>query len=130
MSKEQLLKLIGALIRVSDGDLVNKCSCFPCPQDQHEYYKVIRDCFQAMYWDADYTKSRAFKKEISGKSDNFTKMKVKMLSAPIKRQAHKDKLLEQLCDLNQLDNAYNYINIEHKPLFTQAVENLGKCNDK
>jgi len=129
MSKEQLLKIIGSLIRATDGDLVNRRSCFPCPPDQHEYYKAIRDCFQTMYCDADYTKSSAFKKETTGKSDNFIEMKAKMLSAPIKRQAHKDKLLAQLCDLNQLDNASNYINIEHEPLFTKAVENLGRCND-
>jgi hypothetical protein len=82
-----------------------------------------------MYCDADYTKSSAFKKETAGKSDNFIEMKAKMLLAPIKRQAHKDKLLAQLCDLNQLDNATNYINIEHEHLFTKAVENLGRCND-
>lgn len=129
MSKEQLLKLIGSLIRATDGDLINSRSCFPCPPDQHEYYKVIRDCFQTIYCDADCTKSSAFKKETAGKSDNYIEMKAKMLSAPKKRQAHKDKLLDKLCDLNELDNASNYINIEHQPLFAKAVENLARCND-
>lgn len=129
MSKEQLLRLIGSLIRAADGDLVNKRSCFPCPPDQHEYYKAVRDCFQTMYCEADYTKSNAFKKEIVEKSDSFIEMKAKMLSAPTKRQAHKDKLLTQLCDLNEIDNASNYINVENEPLFTKAVQNLARCND-
>ena len=129
LNKDQLLKLIGSLIRATDGDLVNKRSCFPCPPDQHEYYKFVRDCFQTMYGEADYTKSIAFNKEIAGKSDSFIEMKAKMLSAPINRQAHKEKLLSQLCNLNHLDNASSYINIEHAPLFAKAVEYLGRCND-
>ncbi|MGY5739696.1 hypothetical protein ACXHQ8_13750 [Vibrio antiquarius] len=129
LNKEQLLRLIGSLIRATDGDLVNKHSCFPCPPDQHEYYKSVRDSFQTMYREAEFTKSRAFKKEIAGKSDSLIEMKAKMLSSPIKRQKHKDKLLAQLCDLNKLDDALNYINIEHVSLFTIAIENLQRCND-
>ena len=129
LNKAQLLKLIGSLIRAADGELVNKRSCFPCPPDQHEYYKSVRDCFQTMYKEADLTKSRVFKKEIAGKSDRLIEMKAKILSSPIKRQEHKDKLLVQLCELNKLDDALSYINIEHEPLFTIAVENLELCND-
>ena len=113
LSKEQLLKLIGSLIRAADGDLVDKRGCFPCPPEQHEYYKSVRDCLQTMYEEADYAKSSAFQKEIAGKSDSFIELKAKMISVPIKRQAHKDKLLARLCDIKQLDNTSSYINIEH-----------------
>ncbi|USH03833.1 hypothetical protein K6Q96_07540 [Grimontia kaedaensis] len=121
MRKAQLLKLIGSLIKAADGDLVNKPSCFPCPAEQHEYYKVIRDCFQVIYTDADYTKSQAFIIEMMGKSDGFIKMKSKILLIPAKRKSHREKLLAKLSDLNQIDNALVDINVEHEPLFRKAI---------
>ena len=129
MEKEQLLKLIGSLIKAADGDLVDSKSCFPCPKEQHSHYKIVRDCFQKIYDEADYLKSRSFVNEIKGKSEKLGEMKAKIYRDPVKRRSHRDRLIEKLCDLNGVGDAKDYINIEHEQLYLTAIEHLGKCHD-
>ena len=82
--KEKLLKLIGAFIETSDSDLLNNRNCFPCNKADHEYYKTIRDCFQQIYDEADYTCSNIFLSEVKGKTEKYIEMKSKILNEPNK----------------------------------------------
>jgi hypothetical protein len=129
MNKEQLLKLIGLLIKAADGELVDDKNCFPCPSDQHEHYKIVRDCLQKMYDEADFTQSSSFLNETKGKSEKFIAMKAKLYRAPIKRRSHREELIEMLCNIETIEKADNYINMQHKRLHVLALQNLGECND-
>jgi len=126
---ERLLKLLGALIKASDSDLLNNRKCFPCKKEDHEYYKAIRDSFQIIYDEADYTCSSQFLSEVEGKSDKFVQMKSKIFHEPTKKNAHRIELLDKLCSLNTINEAVSYINVQHHKRYNQAMDNLEKCRD-
>jgi hypothetical protein len=129
MNKEQLLKLIGALIQVNDSHLVDNKSCFLCPDDQHEYYKIIRDCFQKIYEEADFTQTNLFLNETKGKSEQFVEMKTKLYRKPLKISAHRNELIEKICSLKNIEETKNYINISNKQLYEEALHYIEKCHD-
>lgn len=125
---EQLLGLVGAFIKVSDGDLINKRSCFPCRPEHHEFFKAIRDCYQQMYTEADYTHSNIFLNDVQGKSEKTIEMKTKLLNDPIKRTSHREELIDKLCNISTIEEAHSYVNIEHHALYAKALKNMEKCN--
>jgi len=129
MNKEQLLSLLGSLIRVSDGELVENRSCFPCPERDREKYIVARDSIQKMVAEADISKSELFQAEIAGKSAEYSAMKARILSAPTKRAEHRSRLLNKLTDLGSVGEAGHYINAEHHGLYNELIRVLSECHD-
>ncbi len=125
---EQLLGLVGAFIKVADGDLINKRSCFPCKPELHEYFKEIRDCYQQMYTEADYTHSIIFLNDVQGKPEKIREMKAKLFNDPVKRNNHREDLIEKLCNISTIEEAHSYINIEHHALYAKALKNIDKCS--
>jgi len=125
--KERLLNLLGALIKVADADLVNNRKSFPCEKEDHELYQTIRDNFQRIYSEADFTCSSLFLSDVQGKSDKFVQMKSKIFNEPTKKQAHRTELLNKLCSLATINEAKEYINVQHNELYNQSLECLEKC---
>ena len=121
--------MIGAFIRAADSDLVNNRKCFPCDKDDHKHYKEIRDCFKRIYDDADFTCSNSFQANVQGKSEQFIQMKSKIFNDPVKKKAHREELLEKLCSLATINEAKDYINLQHVELYNQALASLAKCRD-
>lgn len=129
MNKEQLLSLLGSLIRASDGELVESRSCFPCPERDREKYIVVRDRIQKMVAEADFSKSELFQAETAGKPAEYSAMKARILGAPNKRAEHRSRLLDKLTDLGAVGEAGNYINAEHHDLHNELIRALSECHD-
>lgn len=125
--KERLLNMVGAFIKVADADLVNNRKIFPCKKEDHKNYQTIRDSFQTMYSEADFTCSDRFLVSVKGKSDKFIQMKSKIFNEAAKKKAHREVLLDKLCSLATISEAREYINVQHNELYNQALECLEKC---
>ncbi|MTT53685.1 hypothetical protein F1529_14460 [Alcanivorax sp. VBW004] len=129
MNKEQLLRLLGSLIRASDGELVENKSCFPCPERDRAKYIVVRDCIQKMVAEADISRSDSFQDESAGKSEEYSAMKARILGAPTKRAEHRSMLLNKLTDIGTVDEAGYFINAEHRGLHNELIRALSECHD-
>jgi hypothetical protein len=127
--KERLLGLLGALIKAADSDLVNNRRCFPCKKEDHEHYKAIRNSYLKIYDEANFASSEKFLTSVKGKSEKFIQMKAKMFNDPVQRKAHMADVLDKLCSLTTINEAKQYINVEHHELYNQAMLSLEKCSD-
>lgn len=128
MNKGQLLRLIGSLIKVSDGGLVENRACFPCSESHRVKFIIVRDCIQKMYEEADFSRSQCFQDTIEGKSSEFIAMKVKILSSPARKAEHRELLLEKLTDIQAVEEAGYYINGEHRELHEKLIYALSECH--
>jgi hypothetical protein len=127
--KERLLGLLGALIKAADSDLVNNRRTFPCKKEDHEHYKIVRNSYEKIFDKADYASSEKFLTSVKGKSEKFIQMKAKMFNDPVKRKAHRVEVLGKLCSLTTINEAKQYINVQHHGLYNQAMASLDKCSD-
>lgn len=129
MNKGQLLRLIGSLIKASDGGLVENRACFPCSENHREKFVFMRDCVQKMYEEADFSRSQCFQDTTEGKSAEFIAMKTKIHSSPTRKAEHRELLLGKLTDIQAAGEAGYYINIEHRDLHEKLVYALSQCHD-
>ena len=129
MNKQQLLILLGSLIRASDGELVESRSCFSCPERDREKYIVVRDCIQKMVAEEDISKSDFFQAETAGKSEEYSATKARILGTPTKRAEHRSMLLNKLTDIGALDEVGYFINAEHRGLHNELIRFLSQCHD-
>ncbi|PVZ62733.1 hypothetical protein [Pelagibaculum spongiae] len=126
---DRLLKTLGALISVSDADLVDDRKCFPCKSEHHVHYKEIRNCFKQIFDEVEYPSTRQFLNEVEGKAEKFIVMKSKLYSAPKKKTEYKKEVLDMLCSMSTIQKAENYVNIQHKTLYKKALDNIRKCHE-
>ena len=81
-----------------------------------------------MYKEADFTQSNEFLTSVQGKTDKLIQMKSKIFNDPVKKKAHRENLLDKLCSLSTIDEAKNYINLQHHELYRHAISSLAKCS--
>jgi len=126
---DRLLNILGALISVSDADLIDDRKCFPCKNEHHEYFKEIRNCFKQIFDEVEYPLSRQFLNEVEGKTEKFIVMKSKLYSAPKKMTEYKKEVLDMLCSMSTIQKAENYVNLQHEILYKRAFDNIRKCHE-
>jgi hypothetical protein len=79
--KEELFKILLALVAAIDSDLLDNRRCFPCNSKDHATWKWIRDAIQDFYVNYDYVESPEFLNSIKGKSDSYQSMAKKIASS-------------------------------------------------
>ena len=102
ISKKELLNLLVGLIEVSDYESIEKAQNFGnevCKPSDEVKVKLLANLIRQLLMGFEYSESKEFLDSVSGKSEEFKLMKLKLINRPAKKNQLVEELAHALVDL-------------------------------
>lgn len=98
----------------------------PFPPRHIPHYQLIGDIVCTLYGAYDFTRSPKFLASISGKTPEFSRMKLKMETTPEKRATHQKHFLEALVHLPTSREAYDLLDSAQHVQLDKIIDALNR----